>query len=140
MSSISKSEPLASIVIVSWNAQRYLEECLTSLRAVRDMPIEIIVVDNASSDGTPEMVRQKFPEVSLIQNQENLGFSTGNNLGIARSRGRYLCLVNSDVNVLPGCLSELIARAHFGAKPVLRFLEEFVSARPGQLNSGPFEP
>jgi GT2 family glycosyltransferase len=103
------SPPFASIIIVSWNAKRYLEECLTSLRAVTEIPIEIIVVDNASSDGSPQMVEEKFPEVCLIQSPVNGGFSKGNNIGIARSRGKYLCLVNSDVNVPPGCVNELIA-------------------------------
>ncbi len=100
--------PLASVVIVSWNAKCYLEECLTSLRGVTDIPLEIIVVDNASSDGSPEMVQEKFPEVLLIQSGDNLGFAKGNNLGIPRCRGKYICLINSDVNVRPGSLNEVL--------------------------------
>jgi hypothetical protein len=69
--------------------------------------MEIIVVDNASSDGSQEMVEGKFPQVKLIRSSENLGFAKANNLGFQQSAGRYVALVNSDVEVLPGCLSTL---------------------------------
>ena len=79
------------------------------LRRTQDSPAEIIVVDNASSDGTPELVRSEFPCVTLIQNPENFGFAEANNIGLTRSRGQYICLVNSDVNVLPDCMPKLVA-------------------------------
>jgi GT2 family glycosyltransferase len=101
--------PEISVIIVSWNARNYLEECLTSLHYGVSCTCEVIVVDNASTDGSPEMVRMKFPRVMLIQTGQNLGFSKANNMGIRHSRGRYLALVNSDVNVLPGCLDKLAA-------------------------------
>jgi len=107
-SSVSDRTPLASVIIVTWNAKRYVEECLCSLRENVEVPIEIIVVDNASFDGTAELVRDRFPEACLIEATENLGFAKGNNLGIAHSRGKYLFLVNSDVKVPPGCVSKLI--------------------------------
>jgi len=97
-----------SIVIVSWNAKRFLEECLTSLIATPwKHSVEIIVVDNASTDGSPELVQLKFPDVRLIQNSENLGFAAANNVGIYASAGRYISLINSDVRVLPDCLDGL---------------------------------
>ncbi|HTS07806.1 MAG TPA: glycosyltransferase family 2 protein [Candidatus Eisenbacteria bacterium] len=97
-----------SIVIVAWNAKKYLELCLDSLLAAPSRrSMETIVVDNASSDGTSEMITTRFPWVKLIKSQENLGFSRGNNLGIRRARGRYIALVNPDVIVLPGCLDAL---------------------------------
>ena len=103
------SEPVVSIVIVSWNARDYLIQCLNSLssEACR-YPMEIIVVDNASTDGSPEWVECQYPQVQLIRNAVNLGFAKANNLGIAQSRGRYLALINSDVKVLPGCLTGLV--------------------------------
>ncbi|MDB6093010.1 MAG: glycosyl transferase family 2 [Verrucomicrobia bacterium] len=101
--------PDISVIIVSWNASKYLEECLDSLSRGISCAYEVIVVDNASSDGSPDMVEAKFPWVTLIRSNVNLGFSKGNNVGIARSRGKYLALVNSDVNVFPSCLDLLVA-------------------------------
>jgi GT2 family glycosyltransferase len=97
-----------SVVIVAWNAKHYLELCLDSLEAAPPRrSLEVVVVDNASSDGTAEMVAARFPSVKLIQSAENLGFSRGNNLGIRHCQGRYIALVNPDVQVLPGCLDAL---------------------------------
>jgi GT2 family glycosyltransferase len=99
-----------SIVIVSWNTKKYVEECLTSLRTIDgDLTSEIIVVDNASTDGTPEMIRTQFPNVRLIETGANLGFARGNNVGIKEVTGRYICLVNSDVNVPRDCLPKMHA-------------------------------
>jgi GT2 family glycosyltransferase len=97
-----------SIVIVSWNTKKYVEECLASLHAIDgNLSVEIIVVDNDSADGTPEMIRTQFPNVKLIQTGANLGFSGGNNVGLKAVRGRYICLINSDVNVPPDCLPKM---------------------------------
>ncbi len=97
-----------SVVILSWNDKPYLEICLQSLRdAAPSRPMEIIVVDNASSDGSPEMVEALFPEVRLIRNTENLGFPKGNNVGIKASRGKYVFLLNSDIKIFAGCLDTL---------------------------------
>lgn len=100
---------MVSVIIVSWNAREYLMQCLASLTpAVCRYPMEIIVVDNASSDGSAEAVASAFPQVHLLRNPANLGFARANNLGIAASTGRYACLVNSDVKVLPDCISRLV--------------------------------
>jgi GT2 family glycosyltransferase len=97
-----------SLIIVGWNARHYLELCLESLtKAPPRRSMEIIVVDNASSDGSAEMIETRFPQVKLIRSSENLGFSKGNNVGIRQSRGRYIALVNPDVIVFPGCLDAL---------------------------------
>ncbi len=99
-----------SIVIVTWNCRKFAEECLDSLRAYYQNPqAEIIVVDNASSDGTPEFVRNSYPGVFLIQNESNLGFAKPNNIGIRKSSGKYVCLINSDVRVLDGCIEKMLA-------------------------------
>jgi GT2 family glycosyltransferase len=99
--------PEISVLIVSWNARKYLHECLDSLSRSIIRSCEVIVVDNASADGSASMVAADFPWVRLIQSGANLGFAKGNNLGFAHARGRYVCLVNSDVNVFPGCLDAL---------------------------------
>jgi hypothetical protein len=97
-----------SVVIVGWNARRYLELCLGSLtEAPPRRSMEILVVDNASIDGSAEMIEAQFPQVKLIRNTENLGFSKGNNVAIRQCQGRYIALVNPDVVVLPGCLDAL---------------------------------
>ena len=106
---MTPSGPTVSVVIVSWNATKYLEECLTSLRDARHpWPIEVIVVDNDSSDDSSAMVVRLFPDVILIQNSDNLGFSKANNIGIRRAKGQYIALVNSDVHVLENCLTQLV--------------------------------
>jgi GT2 family glycosyltransferase len=99
-----------SIIIVTWNAKKFVEECLGSLRFSSENPAwETIVVDNASSDGTLELIRSEFPQVKLIENESNLGFAKGNNVGMRASRGRYVCLINSDVNVPRECLGSMLA-------------------------------
>lgn len=99
--------PEISIIIVSWNAQRFLKECLESLSHGINRSCEVIVVDNGSTDGSPELVTRRFPWAILLQTGANLGFSKANNMGIRRSRGQYVALVNSDVNVFPGCIDRL---------------------------------
>lgn len=99
--------PEISVIVVSWNARAFLEECLESLSSGVNRPYEVIVVENDSNDGSGEMVANRFPWVNLIQTGANLGFAKGNNIGIRHSRGQYIALVNSDVNVLPGCLDQL---------------------------------
>lgn len=97
-----------SAVIVAWNARPYLELCLESLElAPPHRSIEILVVDNASADGTSDMVQSKYPYVRLIRSDENLGFAKGNNVAIPHCQGRYIALVNPDVQILPGCLDAL---------------------------------
>jgi GT2 family glycosyltransferase len=98
-----------SIVIVTWNAKKFVDECLDSLRTYsQKSDVEIFVVDNFSTDGTPELVSASYPEVTLIQNQNNVGFARANNIGISRSSGRYVALINSDVRVLPGCIDKMM--------------------------------
>jgi GT2 family glycosyltransferase len=97
-----------SVVIVAWNAKHYLELCLESLvKAPSRRSVETLVVDNASTDGTSEMVEARFPWVKLIRSAENLGFAKGNNVAIRQCQGRYIALVNPDVIVFPGCLDAL---------------------------------
>jgi GT2 family glycosyltransferase len=101
--------PLVSVIIVNWNARDYLLQCLTSLTPeVCRYSMEIIVVDNDSTDGSPEAVEIRFPHVRLIRSGANLGFAKANNLGVSHSRGRYLAFVNSDVKVLKNCLTLLV--------------------------------
>ena len=98
-----------SIVIVVWNAKAYVVECLSSLREhCADAYTEVIVVDNASTDGTPELVTKMFPEFTLVRNSENLGFAKANNIGMSQCTGEYICLVNSDVKFTNDCISPML--------------------------------
>jgi GT2 family glycosyltransferase len=99
-----------SIVIVSWNACAYLRDCLRSIRNTTGSVVkEIIVVENASSDGSAEMVSAEFPEVILIPTGKNLGFARANNVGISQSSGSMVALINSDVLVHADCMQRLAA-------------------------------
>lgn len=103
------SAPVLSIVIVTWNGKRYALECLEALHRYESaISPEIIVVDNGSSDGTPAAIRERFPDVRVIENEANFGFAKANNIGMAVSRGKYVCLVNSDVVIPPGCFEKMI--------------------------------
>lgn len=89
-----------SIIVVNWNAKDLLRKCLEHVIATTEATsYEIIVVDNASSDGSQHMLRQDFSDVRLIPNTENVGFAAANNQGIAISSGRYVLLLNSDAFV-----------------------------------------
>jgi GT2 family glycosyltransferase len=87
---------LLSILIINWNGARYLYDCLDSLRAKISIPFETIVVDNNSSDGSPDVVAQRYPWVKLIRSADNLGFAAGNNLAARHATGEYLLLLNND--------------------------------------------
>lgn len=98
-----------SIVVVSWNTKELLEKCLASLYASPAVSsFEVRVVDNASSDGSANMVQKKFPQVKLIENPANVGFARANNQAIHQSHGRYIMLLNPDTEVTPGALDAMI--------------------------------
>ncbi|MFA6908962.1 MAG: glycosyltransferase family 2 protein [Patescibacteria group bacterium] len=97
-----------SIVIVSWNVKRYLQKCISVLAANRDRDrFEVIVVDNASTDGTQSMVAQEFPWVTLIKNKNNEGFASANNTGLSFSRGKYILFLNPDTEAALGEIQKL---------------------------------
>jgi len=103
-SSVS-SAPEISVVIVSYNTRELLRECLgTVAREAEGISHEIIVVDNASRDGSPDMVLNDFRQVNLIRSDINLGFAGANNRGFAQAHGRYVVLLNSDAFLRPGAL------------------------------------
>jgi len=98
-----------SVVIVVWNAKAYVLECLESLiQHCSGAYTEVIIVDNASTDGTPELIERRFPEFTIIRNTENLGFAKANNIGIQHTTGEYVCLVNSDVKFTSDCFSPML--------------------------------
>ncbi|MHB0913497.1 MAG: glycosyltransferase family 2 protein [Armatimonadota bacterium] len=97
-----------SIIIVNWNTREELARCLASVYADDPGGLEVTVIDNASTDGSAEMVREEFPAAHLIANTRNLGFAKASNQGIRMASGRYVMLLNPDSEVRPGALSALL--------------------------------
>lgn len=98
-----------SIIIVNWNTCGLLLQCLDSIYDARPKcKVEVIVIDNGSTDGSIHLVAERFPKVALVQNEQNLGFARANNQALSISHGRYFLLLNSDTVMLPGCIDMLV--------------------------------
>ncbi|MEM6432645.1 MAG: glycosyltransferase family 2 protein [Cyanobacteria bacterium P01_D01_bin.115] len=113
------SQPQVSLIIVNYNGLGVIVDCLTSIFCHLSAPaIEVIVVDNDSQDGSPELIAQKFPQVNLLRQSKNSGFGTANNVGVRQARGEYLLLLNSDTlvtaNILPVLVAKLTSDAQVG--------------------------
>ncbi len=104
--------PDISILIVSWNVASHLRDCLLSVQAEEKLKpglsIEVTIVDNASADGTVQMLAREFSSVTTISNDKNLGFAAGCNQGIASSSADYIFLLNPDTLLLPGSLHHML--------------------------------
>jgi len=99
-----------SIIIVNWNTKDYLIRCLKSLeQTVRHLKMEIIVIDNGSSDRSVESIRQEFTKAIVIMNPVNLGFAKANNQAVTLSKGRYVLLLNPDTEATEGAIENLVA-------------------------------
>lgn len=99
-----------SICIVNWNTRELLQACLASLyRYPLSEPFEVIVVDNASSDGSAAMVCAEFPQATLIANTENRGYAHGNNQAMTQAQGEFVLLLNPDTEVFPDALNRAVA-------------------------------
>ncbi len=98
-----------SIIILNFRTKNLLRECLRGIRIVKPaLAFEVIVVDNASGDGSAEMVIAEFPEVRLIRAERNLGYAGGNNLGMKAAVGKYVMIINPDILVAPGSFETLV--------------------------------
>jgi hypothetical protein len=98
-----------SIIIVTYNSAKDIDRCLRSVERTKNgLELEIFVVDNASTDDTVRILRNRYPHVALIANDFNAGFPAGNNQAIVRARGRYLLLLNPDTEVLPDALEAIV--------------------------------
>ncbi len=101
-------EPPVSLIVLNWNGRQHLAYCLPSLLATDYPRYELVVVDNASTDGSPDFVRQHFPTVRVMVNARNLGFSAGMNVGLRAAKGDILVLLNNDLEVHPSWLRALV--------------------------------
>lgn len=101
-------KPLISIIIVSWNGKKWLKGCFDSLARQTFKNFEIVFVDNNSTDGTQDYIQKYYPEVRIVQNHQNLGFGVANNIGVKKSKGEILFLLNNDTKVFPNTLEKLL--------------------------------
>lgn len=98
-----------SIIIINWNTRRLLDDCLASIfREIKDVPFKVFVVDNASSDGSAEMVKEKYPDVRLIENKENRGFAAAVNLALREAQGEYILILNPDTVIKNGAINKAL--------------------------------
>ena len=104
---MSKNRPTLSIIIVSWNVRDLLRRCLQSIYDQTKIPFEIFVVDNASSDGSADMVAKEFKNVKLIRNPKNRGFAAANNQAVKLTRGEYIMFLNDDTEILDSALDKM---------------------------------
>jgi len=118
-----------SAIVVNWNGKDLLHSCLLSLAGQTHRELEVVVVDNGSSDGSVEMVKGEFPRVRLKENETNLGFARPNNQGIAEATGEVFFLINNDAEAKPDCLTKLVSalqrdpKAGMAAPKILEYSE-----------------
>ena len=105
---MENDEPLVSIIILNYNAGQLLKNCVRSIIDSEYRNLEIIVVDNLSSDNSHHECKSEFKEIKLIENKENLGYCEGNNVGIRHSTGKFIVIMNPDTEVSSSWLHELI--------------------------------
>ena len=100
--------PLVSVIVLNYNAGELLLNCIESIKKSAYKNLEIIVVDNISTDKSQKICKEKYPDIKLIQNDENFGYCEGNNIGIRKARGDFIMILNPDTIVEPNCIRELI--------------------------------
>lgn len=106
------TQPAASVIVLNYNGRSWLDACLASVLGQElEGGVEVILVDNASSDGSVEQVQSRFPDVKVVTSGRNLGFAAGNNLGLHHARGRFRVLLNNDTVARPGWLRAMVAAA-----------------------------
>ena len=98
---------LISIIIVNYNFGKIHENCISSILKTQNCNFEIILVDNASTDNSHKTCKEKYPDIILVENDENLGYAEGNNIGIKNSKGDYIVILNPDTLVEPNWLENL---------------------------------
>ena len=100
-----------SVIIVNYNVKFFLEQCLHSVcNSSKDLVAEIIVVDNNSVDGSCQMVREKFPEVKLVENKSNYGFAKANNQAIKRAKGKYILSLDADMRIHSKLITDCVSK------------------------------
>lgn len=132
---MSQSQPQVTVIIVNWNGRQHLERCLQAMTAQTCRALDTVVVDNASTDGSREMVRDRFPGVRLIENASNLGFAAANNIGILSSTAPFVATLNNDTEARPDWLERLVAPALSDPSVGMVASKMVFAHRPGMINS-----
>ena len=113
---MSAPSPSVSVIVLNYNGRQHLDDCFTSLLAL-DYPkdkLELMLVDNGSSDDSVEFTEKHFPSVRIVQSEENVGFASGNNLGAREASGEYIVFLNNDMRVDAQFVSQLIGAQRAG--------------------------
>src|SRR5690606_14843033 len=98
-----------SVIILNYNVSYFLEQCVLSVQsALQHIDGEIIVIDNNSSDDSCQMMKTRFPNIKLIENKENIGFPKGNNIGVAKAKGDFICILNPDTVVAEDTFTKVL--------------------------------
>lgn len=105
-----KTYPLVSIIILNYNGKRWLNQCLPTIKKITYKPLEVIIVNNGSTDDSGDFVKKKYPEFKLIELQPNKGFAGANNVGVKAARGKYVLIINNDTKVPADFLTPLVRR------------------------------
>ena len=128
-----KSKPLVSIIIVNYNGRPFLDDCLKSLHQISYNEIEIILVDNSSSDDSLDFVKREYPNVIIIKLEKNRGFAEPNNIGTKIAKGDYFLFLNNDTIVEPNFVSELVKTALKDSK--IGILQSLLLKPGGEIDS-----
>jgi GT2 family glycosyltransferase len=136
---MQQEKNLVSVIVVTYNRKDLLNACLLSLARQRDVPFEVILVDNGSTDGSLEMARSRFGteptfRLTIIANQENRGFCEANNQGIAEARGEFIALLNNDAEAEPDWLAALRAAFDFDANIGMAASKILVHSDPTRID------
>jgi len=135
----SPLKPVVSVCIANYNGDAVLDACLSSVLAqATDFPVEILVHDDCSNDGSVALIRERFPGVELLTSEENVGFCISNNRMAAAARGDYLLLLNNDTRLRPGALNALLAFQKDNPDAGVLTLPQFDLATGGLLDRGMF--
>lgn len=132
---MSSTDPSVSVIVLTFNAREFVERCLTAVFQQTYVNFEVIVVDNASSDGTADFVRERFPQAQMVSSPHNGGYGAGNNLGAAHASGEILVFLNPDTVPEPDWLEQLIGAMRRHAR---RFATSRITLQSNRqrLNSG----
>ncbi len=138
----ASQEPLVSVCIANYNGMEVIDDCLRSvLEQEGHIPVEILVHDDASSDGSAAYIRSHYPEVKLIESPENVGFCVANNRMAAAAMGKYLLLLNNDAALYPDALQTLLAEAKRLDQPAVLGLPQYDAANGELIDIGSlFDP
>jgi GT2 family glycosyltransferase len=134
---IKNEDPVCSICIANYNGRNVIDACLDSVfRQDFSHPVEVIVHDDASTDNSVKIIREKYPEVILIESSENVGFCISNNRMTARAKGKYLLFLNNDACLLPDAIDKLYSSSESEEKPMILGLPQYDAATGELIDRG----